>query len=85
MARFGLDYETLRARNAALVVASISGFGQSGPYAHRPALDVIVQGMGGMLSITGGPAGGRCAQAQASATSPQRSSRPSLSKRAARA
>ena len=58
MARFGLDYETLRARNPALVVASISGFGQSGPYAHRPALDVIVQGMGGMLSITGEPGRG---------------------------
>ena len=58
MARFGLDYETLKARNPALVVASISGFGQSGPYAHRPALDVIVQGMGGMLSITGEPGRG---------------------------
>ena len=58
MARFGLDYDTLRARNPALVVASISGFGQSGPYAHRPALDVIVQGMGGMLSITGEPGRG---------------------------
>ena len=58
MARFGLDYEALQARNPALVVASISGFGQSGPYAQRPALDVIVQGMGGMLSITGEPGRG---------------------------
>ena len=58
MQRFGLDYEALNARNPKLVVASISGFGQTGPYAQRPALDVIVQGMGGMLSITGEPGGG---------------------------
>jgi CoA:oxalate CoA-transferase len=58
MEKFGLGYETLKARNPRLVMASISGFGQSGPYASRPALDVIVQGMGGMLSITGEPGRG---------------------------
>ena len=50
--RLGLGYETVKARNPKIIMASISGFGQTGPYAHRPALDVIVQGMGGMLSIT---------------------------------
>ena len=58
MDRLGLDYETLRARNPRLIVCSVSGFGQTGPYAQRPALDIIVQGMGGMLSITGEPGGG---------------------------
>ena len=58
MERFGLGEKTLRERNPRLVVCSVSGFGQTGPYAHRPALDVIVQGMGGMLSITGEPGGG---------------------------
>ncbi len=58
MERLGLEQATLRARNPRLVVCSVSGFGQTGPYAHRPALDIIVQGMGGMLSITGEPGGG---------------------------
>ena len=58
MARLGLDYEAVRARNPRIVMCSVSGFGQTGPYAQRPALDVIVQGMGGMLSITGEPGGG---------------------------
>ena len=53
MARLGLDYETLKQHNPRLVYAAISGFGQTGPYAQRPALDVVVQGMGGMLSVTG--------------------------------
>ena len=53
MARLGLDYEKLKQHNPRLVYAAISGFGQTGPYAQRPALDVIVQGMGGMLSVTG--------------------------------
>ena len=53
MEKFGLAYDALKVRNPRLIVASISGFGQTGPYRTRPALDVIVQGMGGMLSITG--------------------------------
>ncbi len=55
MARFGLDYGRVSARNPRLVYASISGFGQSGPYSHRPAYDVIVQAMSGLASITGLP------------------------------
>ena len=55
MKRFGLDYAVLRERNPRLVYCSISGFGQTGPYAQRPALDIIVQAMGGVMSITGEP------------------------------
>ncbi|MEN3953190.1 CoA transferase [Iodidimonas sp. SYSU 1G8] len=51
--RLGIDYETLKADNPHLVYVSISGFGQDGPYADRPGLDQIAQGMGGMMSITG--------------------------------
>ena len=57
MARLGIGWEALSARNPRLVMASISGFGQTGPYSDRPALDVIVQGMGGIMSITGEPGG----------------------------
>jgi len=53
MARFGLDYESVRALNPKLVYASISGFGQTGPYAQRPAYDIIIQAMSGLASITG--------------------------------
>ena len=58
MDRLGIGYEALRARNPRLVFASTSGFGQTGPYRERPAVDVIVQGMGGVMSITGEPGGG---------------------------
>lgn len=58
MGRLGLDYEILAARNPRIIMASTSGFGQTGPYRERPALDVIVQGMGGVMSITGEPGGG---------------------------
>ncbi len=55
MARFGLDWEEIHRLHPALVYASISGFGQTGPYAGRPAYDVVVQAMGGLASITGHP------------------------------
>ena len=53
--RLGLDYETLKARNPRIILGSISGFGQTGPYAKRPGFDQIAQGMGGLTSITGAP------------------------------
>jgi len=56
--RLGIDYETLRAVNKGLVYASISGFGQDGPYGKRPGFDQIAQGMGGLMSITGLPGQG---------------------------
>lgn len=58
MAKLGLDYAELQTVNPALVVASISGFGQSGPYRDLPAFDIIVQALSGGMSITG-EAGGR--------------------------
>lgn len=58
MERLGIGYESLAARNPRLIFASTSGFGQTGPYAGRPALDIVVQAMGGMMSITGEPGGG---------------------------
>ena len=56
--RLGIDYKTLRKVNPRLVYASISGFGQTGPYAERPGFDQIAQGMGGLMSITGIPGAG---------------------------
>jgi len=53
MDRLGLGYGALRETNPRIIYAACSGFGQKGPYAHRPAYDVVVQGMGGTLSITG--------------------------------
>jgi CoA:oxalate CoA-transferase len=57
MARWGIDFESLRGVNPRLIYASISGFGQTGPDAQRPALDIVVQAMGGMMSVTGAPDG----------------------------
>ena len=51
--RLGIDYESLKVSNPALVYASISGFGQTGPLATRPGFDQIAQGMGGLMSVTG--------------------------------
>src|SRR6516225_7584411 len=56
--RLGVDYKTLAKINPRLVYASISGFGQTGPYANRPGFDQIAQGMGGLMSITGLPGQG---------------------------
>jgi crotonobetainyl-CoA:carnitine CoA-transferase CaiB-like acyl-CoA transferase len=56
--RLGVDYEALKAVNPRLILASISGFGQDGPYAKRPGFDQIAQGMGGLMSITGEPGRG---------------------------
>ena len=53
MKRLGLDYKTICEHNPKIIYASISGFGQNGPYAGRAAFDMIAQGMGGVLSITG--------------------------------
>jgi crotonobetainyl-CoA:carnitine CoA-transferase CaiB-like acyl-CoA transferase len=57
MARFGLDYETVKGVNPRIVYCSISGFGQEGPYKNRPAYDQIMQGISGLMSITGEPEG----------------------------
>ncbi len=51
--KYGLDYESIKALNPALIYCSITGFGQTGPYANRPGYDFMIQGMGGLMSITG--------------------------------
>ncbi|HQY27600.1 MAG TPA: CoA transferase, partial [Burkholderiaceae bacterium] len=53
LAKFGLDYASLAALNPRLVYCSVTGFGQTGPWAHRPGYDFIIQAMGGLMSITG--------------------------------
>ncbi len=55
LAKYGLDYATLSALNPKLVYCSITGFGQDGPYKDRPGYDFMIQGMGGLMSITGAP------------------------------
>ncbi|WP_159992583.1 CaiB/BaiF CoA-transferase family protein [Roseomonas sp. 18066] len=57
LARFGLDAETLRAANPRLIYCSVTGFGQTGPYAKRGGYDFLIQGMSGLMSITGRPEG----------------------------
>jgi crotonobetainyl-CoA:carnitine CoA-transferase CaiB-like acyl-CoA transferase len=56
-ARLGADYETLAELNPRLIYASVSGFGQTGPYAQRPGYDLIAQGLSGVMSVTGEPGG----------------------------
>jgi formyl-CoA transferase len=51
--KYGLDYESLKSIKPDLIYCSITGFGQTGPYAHRPGYDFIIQGMGGFMSVTG--------------------------------
>ncbi|WP_404300822.1 CaiB/BaiF CoA transferase family protein [Alicycliphilus denitrificans] len=53
LAKYGLDYASLAALNPGLIYLSVTGFGQSGPFAHRPGYDYIFQGMGGLMSYTG--------------------------------
>src|SRR5579862_7508268 len=57
-ARLGIDYPAMRAVNPRIVYASISGFGEDGPYRERPGFDQIAQGLGGLMSITGLPGQG---------------------------
>ena len=57
LAKYGLDYDSLKAVNPGLIYCSITGFGQTGPYAHRAGYDYIIQGMSGLMSITGDPDG----------------------------
>lgn len=57
LAKYGLDYASLRKVNPRLIYCSITGFGQTGPYAHRAGYDFIIQGMAGIMSVTGEPDG----------------------------
>ncbi|MEK9927630.1 MAG: CaiB/BaiF CoA-transferase family protein [Halieaceae bacterium] len=57
LAKFGLDYSTLKKLNPRLIYCSITGFGQDGPYAHRAGYDYIIQGMSGIMDLTGDPDG----------------------------
>jgi crotonobetainyl-CoA:carnitine CoA-transferase CaiB-like acyl-CoA transferase len=57
LVRYGLGYEQLKGLNRRLVYCSVTGFGQTGPYRERPGYDFMIQGMGGMMSITGQPSG----------------------------
>src|SRR3954466_8980071 len=56
--RLGIDYASLAKINPRIILASISGFGQDGPYAKRPGFDQIAQGLSGIMSVTGAPGGG---------------------------
>jgi formyl-CoA transferase len=56
--RLGIDYESLKKLNRRVILASISGFGQDGPYRERPGFDQIAQGLSGIMSVTGHPGGG---------------------------
>jgi CoA:oxalate CoA-transferase len=58
MEKLGYGWETLHARHPRLIYAATSGFGHTGPYAERPAYDLVVQGMGGLMSLTGQPGSG---------------------------
>jgi crotonobetainyl-CoA:carnitine CoA-transferase CaiB-like acyl-CoA transferase len=56
--RLGFDYETIKAKNPRIILASISAFGQDGPYSHLPGVDQVIQGMSGLMSVTGEPGRG---------------------------
>jgi crotonobetainyl-CoA:carnitine CoA-transferase CaiB-like acyl-CoA transferase len=55
--KLGIDYDILKQHNRGVILASISGFGQTGPYSKKPGYDVLAQGMGGLMSVTGEPDG----------------------------
>lgn len=55
--KLGIDYDILKQHNRRVILASISGFGQTGPYSKKPGYDVLAQGMGGLMSVTGEPDG----------------------------
>jgi crotonobetainyl-CoA:carnitine CoA-transferase CaiB-like acyl-CoA transferase len=55
LAKYGLDYPSLQALNPGVIYCSITGFGQTGPYRHKPGYDFMIQGIGGLMSITGEP------------------------------
>jgi glutaryl-CoA transferase len=57
LAKFGFDYQSLAPVNPRLIYCSVTGFGQTGPYAQRPGYDLMAQGMGGMMDLTGNPDG----------------------------
>ena len=57
LARYGLGYDDIRSVNPRLIYCSVTGFGQTGPYRERPGYDFMIQGMGGMMSVTGEPDG----------------------------
>lgn len=57
LSKYGLDARSVLSINPSIVYCSITGFGQTGPYAHRPGYDYVIQGMGGLMSLTGEPAG----------------------------
>src|ERR1700733_5806195 len=57
LAKFGLDYKSLAPDNPRLIYCSVTGFGQTGPHAQRPGYDLMAQGMGGLMDLTGNPDG----------------------------
>jgi crotonobetainyl-CoA:carnitine CoA-transferase CaiB-like acyl-CoA transferase len=57
LSKYGLDYDSLAVINPGLIYCSITGFGQTGPYANRPGYDFIIQGMSGIMDLTGDPSG----------------------------
>ncbi|MCV0427542.1 MAG: CoA transferase, partial [Roseibium sp.] len=57
LAKYGLDYDSLKKINPKLIYCSVTGFGQDGPYAHRAGYDFMIQGMGGIMDLTGDPEG----------------------------
>jgi crotonobetainyl-CoA:carnitine CoA-transferase CaiB-like acyl-CoA transferase len=57
LVKYGLDYKSLSQINPRLIYCSVTGFGQTGPYAPRPGYDFLLQGLGGIMSITGEPGG----------------------------